>query len=77
VQGKWQHDMFQSPAAVGGRGGRGGGAGGQRTTKLMISNLDYGVSTDDIKVNAVYHRRAWLKNGGNVSFSIQCELGSE
>ena len=47
--GKWQHDMFQggfngvsqaqTPAKSGG-------------SKLLISNLDYGVSDDDIKVNA-------------------------
>lgn len=46
--GKWQHDMFQggfngvsqaqTPAKSGG-------------SKLLISNLDYGVSDDDIKVS--------------------------
>ena len=45
---KWQHDMFQGPQRGGGAGGRGGGRGGG--VKLMISNLDYGVSTDDVKV---------------------------
>lgn len=45
--------MFQSSGGQGGggQGGRGGGgAGGGQMAKLMISNLDYGVSTDDIKV---------------------------
>ena len=52
--GKWQHDMYQGDMngftqaqTPGGRmtGGGGGGA------KLIISNLDYGVSDDDIRVS--------------------------
>lgn len=41
--------MFQGQRG----GGRGGGVGAGRgpPIKLMISNLDYGVSTDDIKVS--------------------------
>jgi THO complex subunit 4 len=45
----WKHDMYPAVAA-------GGGAGGGRLsaietgTKLYISNLDFGVSNDDIKV---------------------------
>ena len=44
--------MFSpSPRRGGGRGGAGGrGGGGGALSKLLISNLDYGVSTDDIKV---------------------------
>lgn len=43
----WQHDMF---ASQGSRGGGGGGASSIETgTKLYISNLDYGVTNDDIK----------------------------
>jgi hypothetical protein len=49
----WQHDMYNggfAPAAP--AGGRGMGGGGIETgTKLYISNLDYGVSNDDIKVS--------------------------
>uniref|UniRef100_A0A7C9DWF6 RRM domain-containing protein n=1 Tax=Opuntia streptacantha TaxID=393608 RepID=A0A7C9DWF6_OPUST len=41
----WQHDMFASQG-----GGGGGGASSIETgTKLYISNLDYGVSNDDLK----------------------------
>ncbi|KAL6907475.1 hypothetical protein ACP4OV_002514 [Aristida adscensionis] len=46
----WQHDMYPAVAA-----GSGGGAGGGRVsaietgTKLYISNLDFGVSNEDIK----------------------------
>lgn len=47
----WQHDMFGNQ---GGHVGIGGGAGGvsssiETGTKLYISNLEYGVSNDDIK----------------------------
>ncbi|KAJ8434277.1 hypothetical protein Cgig2_009252 [Carnegiea gigantea] len=39
----WQHDMF------GNQGGGGGASSIETGTKLYISNLDYGVSNDDIK----------------------------
>ncbi|KAF9596344.1 hypothetical protein IFM89_008870 [Coptis chinensis] len=50
----WQHDMFIDPvgavAVVAAQGGGGGGGRGIETgTKLYISNLDYGVSNEDIK----------------------------
>ena len=43
--GKWQHDMFQGSGGVTTRTGGGQGA------KLLISNLDYGVSDSDIRVS--------------------------
>lgn len=47
----WQHDMYANQGGVGAvAGGGGGGASSIETgTKLYISNLDYGVSNDDIK----------------------------
>lgn len=47
VDGRWSHDMYQ--------GGGGGGGGGMRQmsgpAKLLISNLDFGVSDSDIHVS--------------------------
>ncbi|KAL5473368.1 hypothetical protein EMCRGX_G027845 [Ephydatia muelleri] len=47
---KWEHDRFETAGRQGGRG-RGGASGGivGQTTKLLISNLDYGVSDADVK----------------------------
>ncbi|KAL2899071.1 THO complex subunit 4A [Bienertia sinuspersici] len=46
----WQHDMFGNQGGGGGGGGGVGGASSIETgTKLYISNLDYGVSNDDVK----------------------------
>lgn len=47
----WQHDMYDNFAPVVPAGSRGMGGGIETGTKLYISNLDYGVSNDDIKVN--------------------------
>lgn len=47
VNSRWQHDMF-----AGGRqlsSGRGGIVSGGGPTKLLVSNLEYGVSDSDIK----------------------------
>ncbi|XP_062216025.1 THO complex subunit 4A-like [Phragmites australis] len=45
----WQHDMYPAVAAGGG-GGSGGRVSAIETgTKLYISNLDFGVSNEDIK----------------------------
>ncbi|KAI3514179.1 hypothetical protein L1887_12498 [Cichorium endivia] len=46
----WKHDMFGIADQVMGNGGPGGRPSAIETgTKLYISNLDYGVSNDDIK----------------------------
>ncbi|KAG0551684.1 hypothetical protein BDA96_01G444300 [Sorghum bicolor] len=43
----WQHDMYPAVAAGGGGGGRVSAL--ETGTKLYISNLDFGVSNEDIK----------------------------
>lgn len=49
---KWQHDMYANGFG-GGFQGRGGG-GPSSGSKLLVSNLDYGVSDDDIRVSTVF-----------------------
>lgn len=51
----WKHDMFDGPrrrasgGAPGTVGGAGTGSSGTGVTKLLISNLDFGVSESDIR----------------------------
>lgn len=45
----WQHDLFEDGAGAGVAPGGGRSMGIETGTKLYISNLDYGVSNDDIK----------------------------
>lgn len=47
IPDKWEHDMFQSGGTF--TSPRGKQASG---SKLMISNLDYGVSDADLKVGS-------------------------
>ena len=44
--GKWEHDKFQAS--------RSPGMGAAAPTKLLISNLDYGVSDSDIQVKLLH-----------------------
>lgn len=54
VNSAWKHDMYEGArknrllAAAGLGGGIGGGGGGLGSSKLMVSNLDFGVSESDI-----------------------------
>lgn len=45
---KWDHDMYEGGGEY--NTGAGGGGGRFASSKLLISNLDYGVSNADIKV---------------------------
>lgn len=46
VNSAWKHDMFDGIKKVGR-----GAIGNAGTTKLLVSNLDFGVSDSDIQVN--------------------------
>lgn len=46
--GRWKHDLYEDNSNRG--RGMQRSAGVNSTTKLLISNLDYGVTTSDIQV---------------------------
>merc|ERR550539_96600 len=46
--GQWDHDMYGSGGAGGGGGMRSNGGGLSTSGKLIVSNLDFGVSDSDI-----------------------------
>ena len=58
---KWQHDMFEDGLASASRTRRTGAArgGGEDGGKLLVSNLEFGVSDKDIKVEP--HSTATLR----------------
>jgi len=49
VNSAWKHDMFDGVKKVGR-----GAIGNAGTTKLLVSNLDFGVSDSDIQVLKYY-----------------------
>lgn len=66
----WQHDLFED--GTGGVLAPGSRASGIETgTKLYISNLDYGVSNDDIKVCHFFSRHP---SNQAVAFYLCCPL---
>ena len=56
AEGAWQHDLFDSGAAASVVPSATGGF--ETGTKLYISNLEFGVSQDDVKVS--YSRSSFL-----------------
>lgn len=73
----WQNDVFATDASVaaafghqsGGGFGVVGGSSIETGTKLYISNLDYGVSNEDIKVLPQFSVFIRRKDGG---FEVKC-----
>jgi len=47
--GRWKHDLYDDNSNRVRGGQRTGGGGVNSTTKLLISNLDYGVTTSDVQ----------------------------
>ena len=56
AEGAWQHDLYDAGAAASVLPGATGGF--ETGTKLYISNLEFGVSQDDVKVS--YSRSSFL-----------------
>lgn len=50
--GRWKHDLYDDNANRGRIGQRNSGV--NSTTKLIVSNLDFGVTTEDITVKYNY-----------------------
>ena len=50
--GRWTHDKFEGGRSSLGGGG-GGGGGGRGIAKLLISNLEYSVNDQDIRVSII------------------------
>uniref|UniRef100_A0A1B6LBK6 RRM domain-containing protein n=1 Tax=Graphocephala atropunctata TaxID=36148 RepID=A0A1B6LBK6_9HEMI len=49
INSRWQHDMYDGPAFKRRGGGASVGLSSGGRTKLVVSNLDYGVSNSDVK----------------------------
>jgi len=45
----WQHDMFDGSGPARRTSGGGGGGGGRASSKLLVSNLDFGVNDADVR----------------------------
>jgi hypothetical protein len=51
INGQWDHDLYQNGNVVLKRAGAALAAQASGPAKLIISNLDFGVNDQDIKVN--------------------------
>lgn len=57
INSKWQHDMFDGSGTkkMGRMGGFGIGGSPSGPAKLLVSNLDFGVSDSDIQVRLLLY----------------------